>query len=319
MPRHTVNIEVNQYIVVVATIVAAVAAGYLSYATGTANPLVAAATAGAIGFALSYLRARYGAAVIIVGALVFFFTFTQAPPRPSPPAPEHQSPPPVADAPPTPAPVSVEPAARVAPVEVPRTAVVETAAAVPLPELVRIPAGSFLMGCQPGERECADREKPAHRVQVAAFELGKTEVTFAQWDAYVASGYDLYYGPKQDEGWGRGNRPVIHVSWDDAQRYVTWLGRQTGQTWRLPTEAEWEYAARAGTETPFSTGRCVTTRQANYNGTIDDYASCGAKTGANVDMTQPVGSYPANPWGLYDMHGNVWEWVQDCYHADYPG
>jgi len=185
-----------------------------------------------------------------------------------------------------------------------------------LPTMVAIPAGSFSMGCQPGEKECSDDEKPAHRVQVAAFELGQTEVTFAQWDACVTAG-----GCTQepaDQGWGRGRRPVINVSWDDAQQYVTWLSGKTGQTWRLPTEAEWEYAARAGTTTPFSTGNCITTMQANYNGNYD-YADCGAKTGVYLEKTQPVGSYPANRWGLYDMHGNAWEWVQDCYHDSYAG
>ena len=186
----------------------------------------------------------------------------------------------------------------------------------PIPALVAIPAGSFSMGCQPGEKECFDNEKPAHRVQVAAFELGQTEVTFDQWDACVTGG-----GCTQkpaDQGWGRGKRPVINVSWDDAQQYVTWLSRKTGQTWRLPTEAEWEYAARAGTSTAFSTGNCITTAQANYDGNYD-YADCGAKTGKYLQKTQSVGSYPANRWGLFDLHGNVWEWVQDCYHASYTG
>ncbi|WP_295426695.1 bifunctional serine/threonine-protein kinase/formylglycine-generating enzyme family protein [uncultured Thiodictyon sp.] len=184
----------------------------------------------------------------------------------------------------------------------------------PIPAMVAIPAGSFSMGCQPGEKECDDDEKPTHRVQVAAFELGQTEVTFNQWDACVTDG-----GCTQkpaDQGWGRGKRPVINVSWDDAQQYLTWLGRKTGQTWRLPTEAEWEYAARAGTSTAFSTGNCITTAQANYDGNYD-YADCGAKTGKYLQKTQPVGSYPANRWGLYDMHGNAWEWVQDCYHDSY--
>jgi formylglycine-generating enzyme required for sulfatase activity/serine/threonine protein kinase len=185
-----------------------------------------------------------------------------------------------------------------------------------LPVMVAIPAGSFSMGCQPGEKECSDDEKPAHRVQVAAFELGQTEVTFDQWDACVADGGCTE--KPADQGWGRGRRPVINVSWDDAQQYVAWLSRQTGQSWRLPTEAEWEYAARAGTSTAFSTGNCITTAQANYDGNYD-YADCGAKTGKYLQKTQPVGSYPANRWNLYDMHGNVLEWVQDCYHDSYTG
>ncbi|WP_295453008.1 bifunctional serine/threonine-protein kinase/formylglycine-generating enzyme family protein [uncultured Thiodictyon sp.] len=209
-----------------------------------------------------------------------------------------------------------------------------------VPAMVRIGAGSFSMGCQPGETECDDDEKPAHSVKVAAFELGKTEVTMAQFRAFVAAnpGYlteaekgDGCYGWKDNSwvkdkafswrnvGFAQEDRsPVVCVSWNDAKDYVAWLSKQTGQTFRLPTEAEWEYAARAGTQTAFSTGNCIKTDQANYNGNYD-YADCGAKTGVYLKKTQPVGSYPANPWGLYDLHGNVWEWVQDCYHANYTG
>jgi formylglycine-generating enzyme required for sulfatase activity len=99
-------------------------------------------------------------------------------------------------------------------------------------------------------------------------------------------------------------------------RYLAWLKEQTGRPYRLPTEAEWEYAARAGTSTPFSFGACISTAQANYNGNYD-YNDCGAKTGVYLKRTQPVGSYPANSWGLYDMHGNVYEWTADWYGSDY--
>lgn len=178
------------------------------------------------------------------------------------------------------------------------------------PELVRIPTGSFLMGSPDKEPERDNDEGPQHQVNVAAFELGKTEVTFAQWDACVADG-GCTHKPK-DQGWGRGQRPVISVSWDDAQAYVAWLNEKTANKgYRLPSEAEWEYAARAGTTTPFSTGNCIKTDQALYNGNWD-YNGCGAKTGAWMKKTQPVGSYAANPWGLRDMHGNVWEWVEEC-------
>ncbi|MBV5275198.1 MAG: SUMF1/EgtB/PvdO family nonheme iron enzyme [Lamprocystis purpurea] len=182
------------------------------------------------------------------------------------------------------------------------------------PAMVRIPGGTFLMGCQPGEAECTDAEKPAHRVSVPAFELGKTEVTFADWDACVADS-GCRHKP-EDQGWGRDDRPVINVSWDDAQTYVKWLSRKSGQAYRLPSEAEWEYAARAGTTTAFSTGNCI--RQANYNGD-SDYANCGANTSVYLGKTQPVGSYPVNPWGLSDLHGNVWEWTQDCWNNNYRG
>ena len=171
-----------------------------------------------------------------------------------------------------------------------------------IPEMVRIRAGSFLEGCQKGEKECESNEKPPHRVQVPAFELGKYEVTFAEWDACVADG-GCTHRPG-DEGWGRANRPVINVSWDDTQQYVAWLSRKTGQVWRLPSEAEWEYAARAGTETSYSWRDQVGKNRANCWG-------CGSQWDGK--QTAPVGSFAANPWGLFDMHGNVWEWVHDCY------
>ena len=184
------------------------------------------------------------------------------------------------------------------------------------PEMVTIEAGSFLMGSPAKEPERTDVEGPQHRVQVPAFELGKTEVTFTQWDACVADGGCTH--KPEDQGWGRGQHPVINVSWDDAQGYVKWLTRKTGKGYRLPSEAEWEYAARAGTTSLFSTGNCIKTTQANYSG-IYEYNGCRAKTGKDLNKTQAVGSYPANPWGLSDMHGNVYEWVQDCWHADYTG
>jgi len=208
------------------------------------------------------------------------------------------------------------------------------------PVMVRIPSGSFLMGCQPGEKERADNEKPAHRVRVAAFALGEYEVTVAQFRAFVEAnpGYRTEAergqgcGAWKDGAWqwdqrrswrnpgfGQGERsPVTCVSWNDTQDYMRWLNRQTGKQYRLPSEAEWEYAARAGTATAFSTGNCIKTSQANYDGNADD-ADCGARTGVYLAKTQPVGSYPANKWGLYDLHGNVWEWVRDCYHDSYAG
>ena len=184
------------------------------------------------------------------------------------------------------------------------------------PEMVVIPAGRFLMGSLPDEPKRCDDEGPPHWVQVPAFELGRYAVTFDEWDACVAAGGCTHQ--PDDRGWGRGRRPVIDVSWDDAQTYARWLSRVTGKTYRLPSEAEWEYACRAGTVTPFSTGRCIRTDQANYDGNYD-YAGCGAKTGVDLQKTQPVGSYPANPWGLHDMHGNVWEWVEDGWSDDYEG
>jgi formylglycine-generating enzyme required for sulfatase activity len=211
--------------------------------------------------------------------------------------------------------------------------------AVKLPAMVRIAAGSFTMGSPAKEPQREDDEGPQHQVQIAAFELGKTEVTRGQFKQFVqATGYrtEAEEGDGcfvwKDSSWTKDksfnwrnvgfaqgdDSPVVCVTWNDAQRYVGWLSQETGQTWRLPTEAEWEYAARAGTTTPFSTGNCISTDQANYNGNYD-YNDCGAKTGVYLQRTQPVRSYPANRWGLYEMHGNVWEWVEDCYHDSYTG
>ncbi len=159
-------------------------------------------------------------------------------------------------------------------------------------------------------------EVPQHEVSIRLpFELGKTEVTFAEYERFAqATGHEL----PRDQGWGRGNRPVINVSWSDAVAYTKWLSDQTGKGYRLPTEAEWEYAARAGTTTPFSTGDCNTTDQANYDGRYG-YGGCGAKTGVYRAETVPAGSLPPNPRGLHEVHGNVWEWVQDCWHDIYEG
>ncbi len=135
------------------------------------------------------------------------------------------------------------------------------------------------------------------------FEIGKYAVTFAEWDACVAGGGCNHYRPS-DQGWGRGRRPVINVSWDDAQAYVQWLSRKTGMSYRLPTEAEWEYAARGGTTTEYWWGDDVGHNNANCDG-------CGSQW--DDKMTAPVGSFRANPFGLYDMLGNVRQWCQDCY------
>ena len=171
--------------------------------------------------------------------------------------------------------------------------------------MVVIPAGSFTMGSND-----YDDEKPPHRVNIAKpFAVGKFTVTFAEWDACVASG-GCKHKP-EDQGWGRGNRPVINVSWDDATKeYLPWLSRKTGKTYRLLTEAEWEYAARAGTTTTYSWGNDIGKNQANCDG-------CGSQW--DNKQTAPVGSFKPNAFGLYDMHGNVWQWVQDCWHDTYQG
>jgi formylglycine-generating enzyme required for sulfatase activity len=183
------------------------------------------------------------------------------------------------------------------------------------PEMVVVPAGKFKMGSPEGEAERTSDEGPQHQVTVKPFAIGRYEVTFEEWDACVAGGGCDAYRPA-DAGGGRGRRPVIHVDWNDAQAYVAWLSKKTGKPYRLLTEAEWEYAARAGTTTPFHFGVTITPDQANYNGT-STYGS-GPK-GVYRRKTVPVGSFPANDFGLYDMHGNVWEWVEDVWHDSYNG
>jgi formylglycine-generating enzyme required for sulfatase activity len=179
------------------------------------------------------------------------------------------------------------------------------------PEMVVVAAGEFMMGSPRTEADRDKNEGPQRKVTIAKpFAVGKFEVTFAEWDACVAAG-----GCKQrpgDQSWGRGRRPVINVSWNDAREYGAWLSKKTGSTYRLLTEAEWEYAARAGTTTPFSTGHTISTDQANFDG---NYAS-GSKDQFRR-RTLDVGSFQPNAFGLYDMHGNVAEWVQDCYEDTY--
>ena len=174
------------------------------------------------------------------------------------------------------------------------------------PELVVVPAGRFRMGCVSG-RDCVDDEGPVHEVEVASsFALGVYEVTFEEYDRFVqASGRDR----PNDRGWGRAGRPVINVSWQGATAYAAWLSAETGEEYRLPSESEWEYAGRAGTETRYSWGDDIGRNRANCDG-------CRSRWD-DEDRTAPAGSFAANAWGLHDMHGNVWEWVADCWHENY--
>lgn len=176
-----------------------------------------------------------------------------------------------------------------------------------------IPGGSFSMGCSPGDADCDADEKPPHTVTVKSFRMGKHEVTFAQWDACVAEG-----GCDQkpnDQGWGRGTRPVININWDDARQFLSWAGRKTGRTLRLPTEAEWEYAARAGGTSKYQWGSTITHENANYG---SDSCCTGKAEGHDEWInTAPVGSFPPNALGLHDMAGNVLEWTQDCWNDSY--
>jgi formylglycine-generating enzyme required for sulfatase activity len=177
------------------------------------------------------------------------------------------------------------------------------------PEMVVVPAGEFTMGSPASELQA----EAQHRVTIAKpFAVGKFEVTFEQWDACVRGGGCDAYRP-DDQGWGRGRRPVVNISWENAKSYVEWLARKTGKPYRLLTEAEWEYAARAGTTSRFSTGDAISSRQANFDGSSDG----SGPSDVNRQKTLPVGSFLPNAFGLYDMHGNAMEWVEDCWHTEY--
>lgn len=180
------------------------------------------------------------------------------------------------------------------------------------PDLVEIAAGCFVMGSPP-EEPGRDFNEPQTFVCVDAFSMGKYEITFSQYDVFATeTGLKL----PDDYSWGRGNQPAILMNWYEAVAYTEWLSTKTGQTWRLPTEAEWEYAARAGTETPFSTGSTIVDEQANFNASAT-YG--GSSLGVSRDQTTPVGIYAANPWGLHDMHGNVAEYTCSPRATDYSG
>ena len=176
------------------------------------------------------------------------------------------------------------------------------------PEMVVVPTGSYRMGSRDGNLD----EKPAHDVTIRApFAVGRYEVTFAEWDACTRDGgCPAGESVAVDEGWGRGRRPVIGVSWGDAKRYLQWLSRKTGKSYRLLSESEWEYAARTGTETAYSWGDEIGVNRANCLG-------CGSRW--DDSKTAPVGSFRTSVWGLHDMHGNVWEWVEDCWNDSYAG
>jgi formylglycine-generating enzyme required for sulfatase activity len=190
----------------------------------------------------------------------------------------------------------------------------------PAPEMVAIPPGRFLMGAAKGEKGAAVNESPQHEVRIEhAFALGRYTVTFAEWDAARADGAKLE--TPDDRGWGRANRPVICVNSNDVTAYLMWLNDKLGlvgrpDACRLPSESEWEYAARAGSETPFGFGATISTSQANYDG---NYTYGTSSKGAYFRKTVPLGSYPANNFGLNDMHGNVWEWTRDCWNETYSG
>ncbi len=183
------------------------------------------------------------------------------------------------------------------------------------PEMVVIPAGSFTMGSPASEPQRDADEGPQHEVRISrSFAAGTYEVTFDEWDACVRE--NGCSNRAEDRGWGRGRRPVINVSWNDAKQYTEWLSRKTGKSYRLLSEAQWEYVARAGTTTAFSFGNSITPQLANYDSKVS-YA--GSPTASNQGKTVAVGSYAPNGFGLYDVHGNVWEWTEDCSNGSYNG
>ena len=177
------------------------------------------------------------------------------------------------------------------------------------PSMVVLPRASFRMGSPPNETDRDNDEGSVRTVTISRrIAMGRYEVTFDDYDRFAEA--TRRTKPRDPSNWGRGSRPVISVSQEDAQAYATWLSAQTGKTYRLPSEAEWEYAARAGTRTRYSWGNEIGVNRANCVG-------CGSEW--DNARTAPVGRFAANAFGLFDMHGNVWEWVADCYHNNYEG
>ena len=226
--------------------------------------------------------------------------------KPAPPKaePERKRPPPMAKEPPAPkeAPQQAAPAEPVPDKPPPKAAAGEVRDCPTCPVLVSLPAGSFIMGANSGDPS----ERPAHRTTIGApFAIGKYEVTVEQWNACVEAGAC----PRLTSNTAA-NTPVRDVSWDDAQAYVKWLSSTTGKSYRLPSEAEWEYAARGGTSSRFWWGEQMRAGNANCK-------DCGEPWSA--DGPAKVGSFAANPYGLHDVNGSVWEWVADCWHNSYKG
>jgi formylglycine-generating enzyme required for sulfatase activity len=177
------------------------------------------------------------------------------------------------------------------------------------PEMVMVPPGKFWMGSLDEERGHIPLESPRHEVTITRpFAVSRFEITSEEWDFCVLLGGCTWAAP--ETGWGRGRRPVMNVNWNDAQQYVAWLAWRTGKPYRLLSEAEWEYAARAGSDKAYPWGDGVGRNRANCNG-------CSGPR--DLTGTEPVGSFAANGFGLYDIHGNVFEWTQDCFHNSYNG
>ena len=203
------------------------------------------------------------------------------------------------------------------------------------PKMVVVPQGTFTMGSPASEEKSRNCERPQHQVTISnPFAVGKYEVTREQFEKFVeATGHDASssgcwtyresdWQLRQQDSWREPgfsqsiDHPVVCINWHDAQAYVSWLSRKTGEQYRLLSESEWEYVARAGTTGPFHFGSTISTDQANYDG---NYTYGGGPEGIYRRKTVSVGSFPANRFGLHDVHGNIWEWVEDCYHKNYQG
>ena len=194
------------------------------------------------------------------------------------------------------------------------------------PAMIAIPSGKFVMGSPASEPGHSDTESPQHEVTVAAFEIGATDVTRGEFAAFVAAtGYDPHdekcnwrapkaHGVPMNQ---TDKEPVVCVSWNDAEAFIAWLSKTSGQKYRLPSEAEWEYAARAGSKTARPWGAMLARDNANYG--TDPCCGAFAQGADKWLYTSPVGSFPANRFGLSDMIGNVWQWVEDCGHENYSG
>ena len=182
------------------------------------------------------------------------------------------------------------------------------------PTMVVVPAGEFWMGSEEGEPDSQACERPRHRVVIERpFALAQTPVTRQQFARFIEATANAD-GTDVDDRDRRSKKPMVNVSWHHGQAYTRWLSEQLGSSYSLPTEAQWEYACRAGTTTAYSTADTISTSQANFGKQL--YGKDTVLAGHPIGYVD-VGSYPANPWGLHDMHGNIWEWVQDTWHDNY--
>ena len=188
------------------------------------------------------------------------------------------------------------------------------------PTMALIPPGEFLMGSDPSEEDVKVNEKPRHAVEIAyPFAVGAYEVTLAEWEACAREGGCSSVPLDTQDGSKDGKRPVSHVTWHEAKAYTDWLSGRTGMDYRLPSESEWEYAARANTTTPFHTGQSITSEQANFDGRYDWHHGSALTANIYRGRTLEAGSLEANAFGLHDVHGNAGEWTLDCYNSHYNG